>query len=121
MTSVRSDGRVTFRFYRPGVAEVKVVGSFNEWDRTADRALCMTEVAEGWWQTETAAIEPGEHRFRYVADGNWYTDFASNGIEKNKYGWNSILIVPERRMTIVPSRQESIEPEQDTRAEAVAA
>jgi hypothetical protein len=30
-----------------------------------------------------------------VADGEWYTDFASNGVEHRKGGgWDSILVVP---------------------------
>jgi 1,4-alpha-glucan branching enzyme len=118
MTSVTHDGHVTFRFYRHGTKEVAVVGSFNGWDRNG-RALNMTEVADGWWQAE-ADIEPGEYTFRYVADGNWFTDFAANGVERNKYGWNSILIVPERRLMIVPNRVLP-EAEQDTSVEVVAA
>src|SRR5262245_2666344 len=120
MTSVRSDGQVTFRFYRPGVREVAVVGSFNGWER-GQNALNMTEIADGWWQAQLS-IEPGEYTFRYVADGNWFTDFASNGIEKNKYGWNSVLIVPERRMKIIPTNSsEEIDTERNTSVQVVAA
>ena len=42
-----------------------------------------------------ARFEPGEYRFKYVADGVWYTDYASNGIEPCKNGGNSILVIPE--------------------------
>ncbi len=42
------------------------------------------------------AAPGGEYRFRYVADGVWYTDYASYGVESSKLGgWNSVLFVPE--------------------------
>ena len=42
-------------------------------------------------------FDSGEYRFRYSADGEWYTDYASNGIEMVDKGVNSVLVVPERR------------------------
>jgi 1,4-alpha-glucan branching enzyme len=122
MTSITKDGRVEFRFYRPGAADVQIVGTFNNWN---PKTLSMRpQGASGWW-TATTTIEPGEHFFRYIADGHWYTDFAANGVEQNKHGWNSILIVPERRMRIVPHLVEqasaSAQDNNDTTADAVAA
>lgn len=89
MTSIRDDGTVEFRFYRPIAREVKLAGDFSGW---AANAIPMRPAGDGWWIAETA-LEPGEYRFRYVADGNWYTDFASHGIEVSRYGWNSVLVV----------------------------
>src|SRR6188768_3273234 len=94
MTSIQPDGRVEFRFYRPDATEVKVVGTFNRWN---EQGLPMRSAGNGWWIAETS-IAPGEHHFRYIADGHWYTDFAANGVIKNKYGWNSILLMPERSL-----------------------
>ncbi|MBC8107458.1 MAG: hypothetical protein H7Z14_12770, partial [Anaerolineae bacterium] len=112
-----SDGRIEFRFYRPGAADVQIVGTFNNWN---PKTLSMRPVGQGWW-TATSTIDTGEHFFRYIADGHWYTDFAANGVEKNKYGWNSILIVPERRLRILPETVEQTQGNNDTQAEAVAA
>jgi 1,4-alpha-glucan branching enzyme len=92
MTSIRPDGRIEFRFYRPGAVDVKIVGTFNNWN---EQAHPMRSTGDGWW-TAHAMLDAGEHHFRYVADGHWFTDFAANGVERNKHGWNSILIVPER-------------------------
>jgi 1,4-alpha-glucan branching enzyme len=103
MTSITRDGRVEFRFYRPGAVDVQIVGTFNNWN---PKTLAMRPMGEPGWWTATTTIEPGEHFFRYIADGHWYTDFAANGVEQSKHGWNSILIVPERRMRIVPQPQE---------------
>jgi 1,4-alpha-glucan branching enzyme len=92
MTSIRADGAVEFRFFRPGAASVGVAGEFNEW---CGEALQMCQTADGWW-TAAARLPSGEYRFRYIADGRWFTDFASHGVEAvEKVGWNSVLVVPE--------------------------
>ncbi|HLL90891.1 MAG TPA: glycogen-binding domain-containing protein [Tepidisphaeraceae bacterium] len=90
MTKLIETGRVEFRFFRPGASIVKVAGEFTRWDR---EPLAMQSSGDGWW-TAAAAIDPGEYRFRYVADGKWYTDFAANGVEATRAGWNSVLVVP---------------------------
>jgi 1,4-alpha-glucan branching enzyme len=89
MTSVQDNGAVEFRFYRPRAGSVHVAGDFNGWQC---KGLPMRPAGNGWW-TATASIPPGEYRFRYVADGNWYTDYAANGVELSRLGWNSILTV----------------------------
>ena len=89
MTSLHRDGSAEFRFFRPAASEVKLAGDFNDWSP----ALEMQRDAQGWW-TLRLPLEAGEYRFRYVADGEWYTDFASNGVEVSRLGWNSILVVP---------------------------
>ena len=90
MTSMGRNGSVEFRFFRPDATAVALAADFNDWSPQ----LPMTRDAHGWW-TLQLELEPGEYRFRYVADGEWYTDFASNGVEVGKLGWNSVLVVPE--------------------------
>ena len=89
MTSTGRNGSVEFRFFRPQATAVAVAADFNDWSPE----LPMRRDANGWW-TLHLDLEPGEYRFRYVADGEWYTDFASNGVEVTKLGWNSVLVVP---------------------------
>jgi 1,4-alpha-glucan branching enzyme len=91
MTSVTGDGCVEFRFYRPQASRVCVVGEFNSW---IDGVLRMIPEGNGWWSASTR-LSPGDYRFRYVADGVWYTDYASHGIEAGPNGWNAILVVSE--------------------------
>ena len=93
MTSIRGGGVVEFRFFRPDAQAVHVAGDFNRWQ--AD-ALPMQRNSDGWWHAQVA-LNGGEYRFRYLADGNWYTDYASNGVEKDATGWNSVLIIPRPR------------------------
>jgi 1,4-alpha-glucan branching enzyme len=89
MTDIRDDGTVEFRFFRPLAGNVKVAGDFSDWGRNA---IPMNSTGDGWW-TVRLALLPGEYRFRYIADGNWFTDFASHGIEICKEGWNSVLLI----------------------------
>lgn len=96
MTSILSDGRVEFRFYRPQATQVFVSGTFNGW-RTD--ATPLRRDRDGWWRA-TLAFSPGVHEFRYVADGQWYTDFAAHGLEHGKFGLNSLLVIPDTAQRI---------------------
>jgi 1,4-alpha-glucan branching enzyme len=89
MTSIRANGVVEFRFYRPGVAAASVKGDF---DASDELLMCRDEA--GWW-TATAKLPAGEYRFRYLADGQWFADYASHGVELEKTVWRSVLVVPE--------------------------
>jgi 1,4-alpha-glucan branching enzyme len=92
MTSIRPDGRVEFRFFRPNALDVKVLGNFNGW---SGDSILMSPQGDGWW-IANVRMDAGEYRFRYWADHQWYTDFAANGVEPFQYGWNSVLIVPAK-------------------------
>jgi 1,4-alpha-glucan branching enzyme len=92
MTIVRQDGSVEFRFFRPEARDVRVAGDFNGW---SGESLLMKPAGNGWWTARTV-LGSGEYRFRYVADGRWFTDYASNGVEFAKLGLNSLLIVPKQ-------------------------
>lgn len=90
MTSYTNQGYVEFKFFRPHVRSVRVMGDFNGW---TGAGLMLENQGDGWWAA-SVCFDPGNYRFRYLADGVWYTDFASNGIEISKYGYNSLLVVP---------------------------
>ncbi|MDP9172321.1 MAG: glycogen-binding domain-containing protein [Planctomycetota bacterium] len=90
MTSIRDDGTVEFKFFRPSATVVKLAGDFCAW---ASGAISMQSQGDGWWIARMKLVS-GEYRFRYIADGMWFTDFASHGIEVTKVAWNSVLLVP---------------------------
>lgn len=91
MTSLSESGDVVFEFYRAGVSDVFISGSFNFWSPGFD---AMRPRGDGWW-TATLRLPAGEYQFRYIADGEWFTDYAANGVERSRGQWNSILVVPE--------------------------
>jgi 1,4-alpha-glucan branching enzyme len=105
MTTVKADGSVEFRFYRPQAAKVSVVGEFNSW---IDGLNPMTPQGDGWWSASTK-LKPGEYRFRYVADGVWYTDYASHGIEAGPNGWNAVLVVAPKRAKVLAEDDSEME------------
>jgi 1,4-alpha-glucan branching enzyme len=98
MTSLGTDGSVEFRFFRAAARQVFVAGDFNDW---TEQLPMRRDGKDGWWTIELK-LEPGDYRFRYLADGTWYTDFASNGVEATKTGWNSLLVVPASDATCPP-------------------
>ena len=91
MTSIGEDGRVEFWFFRRDVSDVRVVGDFAA---PPDGGFSMQGSPDGWWRA-TVALAAGDYRFRYVADGEPFPDYASNGIEVTKAGVTSVLTVPE--------------------------
>ena len=83
---------VEFTFFRPGAKRVHVCGDFNHW-RTGE--LRMARTHEGYWRARIA-LPPGEFKFRYWADGQWFTDYAAFGVECGPFGLDSIVYVPNQ-------------------------
>ena len=106
MTTLCTDAAtVEVRFFRPGAVEVLLAGDFGGDDDWTKR-IPMRREPYGWW-TLQLRLDPGEYRFRYVADGQWYTDFASNGVEFDNHAWNSVLVVPDRAARVAGEREHS--------------
>jgi 1,4-alpha-glucan branching enzyme len=81
-------GRVAiFEFYRPQVAAVCLVGDFTRWQ---SGMLPMIRTGKGVW-VASLRLPPGEYRFRYYADGQWFTDYAAFGVEIGPFGPDSLL------------------------------
>jgi len=86
MVTHKPDGTVEFCFYRPEAARVAIAGDFNDWQP----CFAMGREADGWWRGQIRLGE-GIYQFMYVADGQWYADYAAFGLECGPYGWNSVL------------------------------
>ncbi len=89
MVTQLPDGTVEFRFYRPGARHVTLAGDFNGWNTTS---LAMQMDKDGWWRY-VIHLTPGCYQFRYVADGEWHTDYAAFGLEHGPFGVNSVVKV----------------------------
>ena len=81
---------VEFMFFRPDAEQVYITGDFTDW--RADK-LPMRRAADGHWHL-AVELPPGTFRFRYVADGEWYTDYAAFGVQPGEFGMDSIVRVP---------------------------
>ncbi|MDP6528586.1 MAG: alpha-amylase family glycosyl hydrolase [Gemmatimonadota bacterium] len=82
--------------YQPlisGVEHVMLAGSFNDWNASA------TEMADDDGDgvyTATLPLPPGEHRYKFVVDGNWITDTAAESFTDDGLGGtNSVVHVGE--------------------------
>ena len=87
---------VEFRFFRPQAGQVDLVGDFNDW-RTGE--LPMKRSEDGYWQARMR-LPAGEFKFRYCADGEWFTDFAAFGVEPGSFGLDSVLRVPHAALKV---------------------
>jgi len=80
---------VEFQFFRPDAQQVHLVGDFNNWQTD----LPMQRGDDGYWRAEVL-LPAGEFKFRYFADGDWFTDFAAFGVEPGGFGLDSVVRVP---------------------------
>ena len=73
---------VTFEYFAPEAKEVKLAGSFNDWN--AD-GIQLKKEKSGRWKIEMA-LEPGRYEYRYLVDGNWQNDQRPVACVHNPYG-----------------------------------
>jgi 1,4-alpha-glucan branching enzyme len=105
------DGMVEFRFFRPQAQRAYIAGDFNNW-RSGE--IAMARNSDGHWVARMK-LPAGEFRFRYCADGEWFTDYAAFGVEPGRFGLDSVVRVAQPTLRMTPA---SIE--EDERAVAVA-
>lgn len=91
MIACKAAGEIQFKIFLPYAATVKVVGDFTHWNRAA---ISMSRVNPGWWTVEVP-VEPGDHEFGYLVDGNiWLADYSAHGVHSDRSGrWLSALHV----------------------------
>ena len=84
---------VLFTVRAKGASEVVVTGDFTQWSREGIR---LRKGPNDEWRT-VLELEPGEHQYRLVVDGNWQDDPQSAKRVPNPFGGhNSVLRVPAR-------------------------
>ena len=73
----------------PDVKRVCLAGDFNKWDPAA---LPMSKRAGMF--VKRVELEPGDHHYKYVVDGQWMTDPAAEVQAANAFGsMNSVVRV----------------------------
>ena len=82
---------IKFKFKPPmACGEVKLAGDFTNW---GNGAIVMTKSGKsGEWVASTR-VTPGEHQYRFLIDGNWYTDPTTEHTVNPFGGENSVLRV----------------------------
>ena len=88
--AANSRRRVRFGYFKPEAREVFLVGSFNGWD---SRITPLRRDSFGDWSIEME-LPTGEHRYRFVVDGEWRDDPAAQQTAQNPYGgFDAIMVV----------------------------
>jgi 1,4-alpha-glucan branching enzyme len=71
-----------FSIYAPGATSVQLVGDFTKWQR---HPIHLQKEGPGIWRTEVE-LEPGEHHYRFLVDGEWRDDPECRLRVPNPYG-----------------------------------
>lgn len=79
---------VLFQFSRDGVQDVRLVGTFNSWEPAG---MPMRRGPDGIWRTKIR-LGPGEHQYRFLADGVWHEDPQNERAVYNDHGSRNSLI-----------------------------
>jgi 1,4-alpha-glucan branching enzyme len=103
MVSIDGD-MVEFRFYHPGANQVHLAGDFNHWRKDE---LPMVRSDGGYWVARMR-LPSGEFKFRYCADGEWFTDYAAFGVEPGRFGLDSVVRIPQVTLRIAPAEAPQI-------------
>jgi 1,4-alpha-glucan branching enzyme len=87
----KAKAKTTLRLEAPQAEGVFIVGSFNEWDPTANP---LERDERGTWIC-TLAIEPGEHEYRFVVDEVWWDDPVNMFRRWNEFGTQNCVLIVE--------------------------
>lgn len=81
---------IEFKLYAPDARRVFLVGEFNDWDPTA---VQMRRFKDGTCK-KAMPLKPGRYEYRFLVDGQWWTDPDNGQRVANPYGEeNSVVVV----------------------------
>jgi 1,4-alpha-glucan branching enzyme len=78
----------TFSFTAPQARSVMLVGDFTHWQRVP---VSMHRRPDNTW-TVTVKLEPGEHHYRFLVDGEWRDDPECTVRVPNPYGSHNATV-----------------------------
>lgn len=71
-----------FKLYAPHAKNVRVAGSFNNWDASG---LSAKKDSRGNWAAKIN-LKPGKYEYKFVVDGNWINDPRCTKTVTNPFG-----------------------------------
>ena len=74
--------KINFELLVPEAHRVTLVGDFNTWD---PNSIPMAREKSGNWKAELK-LKPGRYEYKFVVDGEWWTDPANREIAQNLFG-----------------------------------
>jgi 1,4-alpha-glucan branching enzyme len=72
----------TFTYRAPLALNVQLAGDFTDWEK---HPVNLRRQSEGLWQA-SVELEPGEHRYRFLVDGQWRDDPECTMFVSNPFG-----------------------------------
>ena len=72
----------TFSLAEPQAMNVQLVGNFTEWEKNP---ISLKRQKDGVWKA-TVPLEPGNHEYRFMVDGEWRNDPSCPTHAKNPFG-----------------------------------
>ena len=91
MATLNKKRLVKINFKAPaGCKEVKIAGDFTDWDKGA---ITMSKSGRSASWTASVRVGSGAHQYRFLLDGNWYTDPTTEHILSPFGSENSVLRV----------------------------
>lgn len=89
---------IKFSFNQPVEGPVYLAGTFNDWNPSATPMKCGRD---GCWKC-SVKLSPGQHQYRYYANGQWFTDELNAATIPNQFGdLNNVLQVEPPRRRVV--------------------
>lgn len=73
---------VEFQLNAPQATKVVLTGSFNAWSTSGIR---MSKAKNGSWKVNIN-LKPGRYEYKFIVDGQWWTDPANKNNSNNSYG-----------------------------------
>ena len=81
---------IEFSFYAPLAQDVKLAGSFSDWQK---KAIRLNPSETGHWKTKIR-LKPGRYEYRYLIDGQWENDQRKIEQIMNAHGSaNNVLVI----------------------------
>ena len=71
-----------FQIEAPDAADVALVGDFTDWQKNP---VLMKRQKNGTWRA-SVRLEPGEHEYRFLVDGEWCNDTSCRLSRPNPFG-----------------------------------
>ena len=80
-----------FSLHAPEATKVYLAGDFNDWN---PEQYSMRKFKSGMC-TKKLKLAPGRYEYKFVVDGEWWTDPANDNCQKTDVGMNSVIDVGE--------------------------
>lgn len=91
-TKTKTAPSIEFMLFAPDAQDVHLVGDFNDWSGSEYR---MRRFKDGTWKKKVK-LKPGRYEYRFMVDGNWWTDPENPQRQQNAFGSdNSVVTISE--------------------------